>query len=100
MDPDKLEVTVNGGPAADAKTLAHVGPYNALVGGHAKYDGAMSLEDSNHVFSNVFTEGFAWEVLEVQSGPPNVSMTWRHFGKFSGTYVDRGCQYVGNGEMV
>ena len=26
---------------------------------------------------------------EVYSGPPNVLFKWRHFGKYSGTYVDK-----------
>jgi hypothetical protein len=27
--------------------------------------------------------GFAWEVLEVYSGPPQVTFTWRHFGRMT-----------------
>jgi len=45
---------------------------------------------------NTVSEGFAFEVLEVFSGPPNVSFTWRHFGRMSGPF--KGCP--AHGKMV
>ena len=30
---------------------------------------------------------FAWEVLEVYSGPPTVAFKWRHWGKMMADYV-------------
>merc|ERR1711879_943068 len=50
--------------------------------------------------SSVFTEGFAWECLEVYSGPPKCVFKWRHFGKYTGTYEDaEGNKYKGDGRM-
>jgi hypothetical protein len=62
--------------------------------------GSQSFEQSNKTFSATFPEGFAFECLEVFSGPPNVLFKWRHFGPYSGTFTDKnGKQYKGNGEM-
>lgn len=30
---------------------------------------------------------FAWEVLEVYSGPPRVAFRWRHWGSMKNDYV-------------
>lgn len=32
---------------------------------------------------------FAWEVLEVYSGPPTVAFKWRHWGWMKGDYVGK-----------
>lgn len=102
MDPEKIKVALNGGATFDAQAVAAIGPYNILCPDHPRYNAAkLSLEESNHVFSNVFMDGFAFEVLEVMSGPPTVVFKWRHFGKFSGTFADtNGNKWDGNGEMV
>ena len=54
------------------------------------------FEKSHDLFRNAFCDGFPWEVLKVLSGPPNVMCTWRHWGKFPGTF--RGRQ--GTGEII
>merc|ERR1712232_573290 len=52
-------------------------------------------------WSSVFTEGFAWECVEVFSGPPQFTFKWRRFGKFMGTWTDtEGNKYVGDGRML
>lgn len=55
-----------------------------------------SFESANDVFRGAFGEGFAFEVLEVYSPPPNVSFTWRHFGRMTGEF--NGCP--ASGKMV
>jgi hypothetical protein len=63
------------------------GTYNALIGDTMYYNATtLSLEDSHESFRKTLGEGFAWEVLEVFSGPPNVTFTWRHFGKMTGEF--------------
>ena len=53
--------------------------------------------DSSHaVFRKAFEERFGWEVIHVFSGPPRIGFTWRHWGKFTGTYKE--CK--GNGEII
>mmetsp|Transcript_96790 Transcript_96790/g.242799 ORF Transcript_96790/g.242799 Transcript_96790/m.242799 type:complete len:269 (-) Transcript_96790:89-895(-) len=102
MDISKFKAALNGGAPVDAKIMAEVGPYNMLIGETPEYSAsALSFEDSNKIFGSTFTEGFAWECLEVLSGPPTVAFRWRHFGKFTGTYTDKkGNKYQGNGAMV
>jgi len=101
MDVSKFRVAVNGGCPATAQLMADIGPYNLLIGETTHYTGKVSFEDSNSNFSSAFPEGFAWEVLEVFSGPPTVSCKWRHFGKMSGTFTDKmGKQHQGKGEMM
>lgn len=101
MDVSKFQAAVNGGCPCNAQLMADVGPYNMLIGETADYTGKISFEDSNKNFSSTFPEGFAWEVLEVHSGPPTVTFKWRHFGKMSGTFTDKaGKQHKGNGEML
>jgi SnoaL-like polyketide cyclase len=45
-----------------------------------------TFESSAKVFHTTFPQGFPWEVLEVFSGPPNVTFKWRHWGHFNGEY--------------
>jgi hypothetical protein len=101
MDIKAFKAAVNGGCPCNAQLMADVGPYNMLLGETKDYSGgSQSFEQSNKTFSATFTEGFAWECLEVFSGPPNVLFKWRHFGPYSGTFTDKtGKQYKGNGEM-
>lgn len=103
MNTDKFLISVNGGPKANAQALADVGPYNALIADiPGKYAASQeTFESANKIWSEVFTEGFAWEVLEVFSGPPSVTFSWRHFGKFTGKYTDKnGGEYEPTNEMV
>eukprot|EP00927_Polykrikos_kofoidii_P037430 TRINITY_DN3157_c0_g1_i5.p1 TRINITY_DN3157_c0_g1~~TRINITY_DN3157_c0_g1_i5.p1 ORF type:complete len:249 (+),score=37.59 TRINITY_DN3157_c0_g1_i5:165-911(+) len=103
MNTDKFLISVNGGPKANAQALADVGPYNALIADiPGKYAGSQeTFESANKIWSEVFTEGFAWELLEVYSGPPSVTFSWRHFGKFTGKYTDKnGREYAPTNEIV
>ncbi len=60
------------------------GTYNALIGQTNYYDSnAISFEESHLAFKRSLGEGFAWELLEVYSGPPKVTFTWRHFGRMT-----------------
>lgn len=102
MDVSKFAGSVNGGAAANAQALADVGPYNFLLGKCPGYDGTkQTFESANKIFSEAFTEGFAWEVLEVFSPPPSVAFKWRHFGNFTGHYVDdKGTVHKGDNKLV
>lgn len=102
MDVSKFQGSVNGGAAANAQALADVGPYNFLLGKCPGYDGTkQTFESANMIFSEAFTEGFAWECTEVFSGPPSVAFKWRHFGPFSGKYTDdKGVVHQGDGKLM
>eukprot|EP00440_Ansanella_granifera_P058880 gb/GFBE01063823.1/.p1 GENE.gb/GFBE01063823.1/~~gb/GFBE01063823.1/.p1 ORF type:complete len:172 (+),score=57.83 gb/GFBE01063823.1/:1-516(+) len=101
MDITKFKAAVNGGCPCNAQYMADVGPYNLLLGETKDYSGSgHTFATSNQVFSSTFPDGFAFECLEVFSGPPNVLFKWRHFGNYSGTFTDKaGKKYKGNGEM-
>ena len=68
------------------------GNYNALLAGVGKdiYDATKETFDSSHdLFQNTFKDGFSWEVLQVFTGPPKVTFSWRHWGVFNGVYRER-----------
>lgn len=100
MDITKFQAALNGGCPCSAQLMADIGPYNMLLGETKFYSAKQhTFASSNVVFSNAFPEGFAWEVLEVYSGPPTVSFKWRHFSRFPGSYVDKnGNTHKGNGK--
>mmetsp|Transcript_16938 Transcript_16938/g.20803 ORF Transcript_16938/g.20803 Transcript_16938/m.20803 type:complete len:250 (-) Transcript_16938:14-763(-) len=102
MDSSKFKLAVNGGCPCSAKLLADVGAPNILVSETLDYSGSnTSFEGSHKIFRDAFPNGFAWEVLEVYTGPPNLLFKWRHFGNFSGTFLDKnGKKHQGNGELL
>ena len=98
IDQEKYGVQNNGGKVYTAQESAPGGSYNWLMDAVPKdlYDNSTeTFETSLRLFRNTFTDGFAWEVLEVFSGPPTVSFTWRHWGVFNGEYKGR----KGDGNM-
>jgi len=102
MDTPSFKIAVNGGKTANAQLMAEEGPYNLLMGESPMYSSKQNtFETSNQLWSRTFPEGFAWECIEVLSGPPTVTFRWRHFGVFSGEFVDKsGCIHKGNGQLV
>ena len=94
-----FKIKVNDGKILGAKEYMKKGSYTPLLQGVSKelYNSENhTFESSKVLFCSAFTEGFAWEVLEVFSGPPKVALTWRHWGRFSGEYKGR----KGNGEII
>mmetsp|Transcript_7571 Transcript_7571/g.18401 ORF Transcript_7571/g.18401 Transcript_7571/m.18401 type:complete len:289 (+) Transcript_7571:64-930(+) len=99
MDVKKFKAFANGAGPVSAEAMATVGPYNMLMGEmpSCPFSAAKeTFESANKKFTGLFTEGFAWEVLEVYSGPPNVSFSWRHFGPAKGQFDG----VKGDGEMI
>ncbi len=86
---DKFRMSTNGGPAYTASDVAAVGTYNLFLGETQHYSPkAETFESAAHLFHTAFPDGFLWEVMEVLSGPPNVTFKWRHWGTFSGPYKE------------
>lgn len=78
---------INGGPWTDEQDLARVGTYNAFIGDTPYYSASSETFESSHaIFHTAMPGGFFWEVLEVFSGPPAITFTWRHWGRFDGPY--------------
>lgn len=94
---EKFRMSSNGGPAYTASDVATAGTYNLFIGEREDYKASVeTFESSADLFHTAFPKGFLWEVLEVFSGPPNVTFKWRHWGTFSGSYKD----YTSTGETV
>ncbi|WJX88410.1 hypothetical protein P8452_70504 [Trifolium repens] len=45
-----------------------------------------TFESSHEAFRSAFPRGFAWEVIKVYSGPPDIAYKFRHWGFFEGPY--------------
>ncbi|CAE8594901.1 unnamed protein product [Polarella glacialis] len=102
MDISKFKAALNGGCPCSARLLADIGHNNMLLGETQDYTSKdNTIESSQSNFMAAMPEGFAWEVLEVFSGPPTVTFKWRHFGKFVGSFQDKtGKAHKGDGKMV
>jgi len=84
---ERFRMSLNGGEACDAQTLAERGSYNVLIGDSPFYEASRESFDTSHeLFHGAFPGGFFWEVLEVISPPPLVTVKWRHWGDFTGSY--------------
>ncbi len=98
-DVENCTLTVNGGPEITAKRAAELGNYNLLMAAcpaHLYDAKSETFESSEKKFKSTFLDGFPWEVLEVFSGPPKISVLWRHWATFNGKYQDR----QGQGEKI
>lgn len=84
---DKFRMSTNGGQAYTAEDVVREGTYNLFITETEHYNPKVEdFESSAHLFHNAFPQGFVWELVEVFSGPPNVTFKWRHWGTFTGRY--------------
>jgi hypothetical protein len=94
---DKFRISTNGGKEYTAADLSAQGTYNLFMADSQHYKASEeSFESSAKIFHSTFPQGFPWEVLQVYSGPPNVTFKWRHWGYFQGAYKD----FASTGETV
>lgn len=94
---EKFRMSTNGGKTFTAEDVAAEGTYNLFIGETPQYSAKEeTFESSGKLFHTAFPNGFLWEVIEVLSGPPNVTFKWRHWGTFSGSFKD----YAPTGETV
>ncbi|HEY9872399.1 MAG TPA: hypothetical protein V6D12_03135 [Candidatus Obscuribacterales bacterium] len=94
---EKFRMITNGGTAYTAEQVVEAGTYNLFLGETENYNPKVeTFESSAKLFHQAFPNGFLWELIEVLSGPPNVTFKWRHWGTFSGQYKD----YTSTGETV
>ena len=86
---DKFRMSSNGGKEYTAQETAEQGTYNLFMSQNQYYNPKEeTFESSSEVFHTAFPEGFLWEVIEVLSGPPNVTFKWRHWGTFKGNFKE------------
>lgn len=99
VDQQRFCLSANGGRKFSGREIHELGNYQALLSQCRKtlYDCDLENFDTSHkIFKGAFEKGFPWEVLRVFSPPPRVIFTWRHWGRFNGSY--RGRQ--GSGDTI
>ncbi|XAR68266.1 hypothetical protein NMG60_11003340 [Bertholletia excelsa] len=95
INPQKFKLVVN-------EETTRLGSYNALMKNSLleefKYYKAEeeSLESSNDAFRTAFPRGFAWEVIGVYSGPPEIAYKFQHWGFFEGCFTG----HAPTGELI
>ena len=88
IDHSKYTFAINGGPPQSAEHMLKVGTYNAIITEPNEfYSPRTSDFASSHKSFKRMMPTFAWEVLEVYSGPPQVAFRWRHWGDMKSDYV-------------
>ncbi|KKK22157.1 hypothetical protein ARAM_004452 [Aspergillus rambellii] len=87
VDQTKYTLSLNGGPPQTGEHMLQVGTYNALLTPSSYYDPAHNDFSASHKSFKRMMPTFAWEVLEVYSGPPVVVFKWRHWGMMVNDYV-------------
>ncbi|KAK8166320.1 putative pathogen-related protein [Phyllosticta citrichinensis] len=93
IDRPNYTFAINGGPPQSGEHMLNVGTYNAIISPNEYYSPENSDSASSHKTFKRMMPTFAWEVLEVYSGPPQVAFRWRHWGVMKNDYVgfnDRG----------
>ena len=72
IDREVFTLRANHQRSFSAKEIMELGSYNTLMQNQPLYDSeAHSFEASHDLFRSTFSEGFAWELLEVFSGERN-----------------------------
>jgi hypothetical protein len=87
VNHQKYTFAINGGPPQKAEYMLRVGTYNAIIAPNEYYSPENSDFASSHKTFKRMMPTFAWEVLEVYSGPPQVAFRWRHWGEMRNDYV-------------
>ncbi|KAK2046362.1 hypothetical protein LZ31DRAFT_629853 [Colletotrichum somersetense] len=87
IDHANYTFSVNGGPPQTGEHMLKVGTYNAVIMPNEYYSPDYSDFASSHKTFKRMMPNFAWEVLEVYSGPPCVAFRWRHWGVMKNDYV-------------
>lgn len=87
IDPANYTFAINGGPPQSAEHMLKVGTYNAIIAPNEYYSPENSDFASSHKTFKRMMPTFAWEVIEVYSGPPKVAFKWRHWGVMKQDYV-------------
>ncbi len=86
---DKFRMSSNGGKEYTAQEAAEQGTYNLFISKNKHYNPEEeTFKSSFETFHTAFPDGFLWEVIEVLSGPPNVTFKWRHWGTFKGNFKE------------
>ncbi|PGH18789.1 hypothetical protein AJ79_00202 [Helicocarpus griseus UAMH5409] len=87
IDTTNYTFAINGLEPSNAEHMLRVGTYNAIITPCKYYDPKnLDFAASHKTFKRMMPT-FAFEVVEVYSGPPVVSLKWRHWGEMKNDYV-------------
>ncbi|OCK85442.1 hypothetical protein K432DRAFT_439311 [Lepidopterella palustris CBS 459.81] len=87
INRENYSFAINGGPPQTPEHMLRVGTYNAIIAPNEYFSPEnFDFETSHKTFKRMMPT-FAWEVLEVYSGPPLVTFRWRHWGTMKNDYV-------------
>ncbi|KAJ3684868.1 hypothetical protein LUZ61_014032 [Rhynchospora tenuis] len=95
INHEKFTLSVNGRKPLSGEETLSLGSYNAMLETSMPpelcpkgyYNSKEETFESSHEnFRSAFPRGFAWEVLEVYSGPPVVAFKFRHWGHMEGNF--------------
>ncbi|KAL2980824.1 hypothetical protein AAZX31_13G251300 [Glycine max] len=92
INPEKFKLFVNGREGLSGEDTLSLGSYNALLQSSLPEDlkpykaDEETFESSHEAFKSAFPRGFAWEVIKVYSGPPEIAFKFRHWGFFEGPF--------------
>ncbi|XDG10200.1 hypothetical protein ABKA04_009815 [Annulohypoxylon sp. FPYF3050] len=81
IDHETFTFAINNLEPYSAEHMLRVGTYNAIISPCEYYDPRQSDFAASHKTFKRMMPSFAWEVLEVHSGPPVVSFKWRHWAE-------------------
>ncbi|KAG9140258.1 hypothetical protein Leryth_014689 [Lithospermum erythrorhizon] len=108
LDPNKFTISINGRTPLNLLEVKETGgSYNVFLQTSLPVDlqifvpSAETTETSKAVFETTFARGFAFEVLEVYSGPPKIAYKFRHWGYMDGPYKGHAptgekCEFYGS----
>jgi len=87
VDVEKYHISTNGGPRKDLAETIRRGNYNMTMEQSPLLDVSKETWESSHnLFRDAFPGGFAWELIDLFSGPPKVTFTWRHWADWTGEF--------------
>ncbi|KAL6269107.1 hypothetical protein ACE6H2_026018 [Prunus campanulata] len=103
IDPKKFTLSLNGRKGLGLEDIKKLGGgYNSLLQSSLPeefqiYKPSEETEDSsNRAFTTTFPRGFAVEILQVYSGPPQIVYKFRHWAYMEGPFKG----YAPTGELV
>ncbi|XP_059444448.1 pathogen-related protein-like [Corylus avellana] len=102
INPDKFKLFINGREGLTGEEILRLGTYNALLKNSLPKEFQYykpeeeTFESSHKAFRSTFPRGFAWEVLAVYTGPPEIVFKFRHWGFSEGPFKG----HAPTGEMV
>lgn len=87
INHEKYTFAMGGGANMPVEHMLKEGTYNAILSSNEYYSPAYNDFSRSHKVFKRMMPTFAWEVLEVYTGPPKVAFRWRHWGYMKNDYV-------------